>query len=130
LPPKNQLWQWGGEMFIGYKDGSTHYQDAFGRITPENKLLRKPNKTKKIGKNDYCGCGSGRKYKKCCIDIKEEEERSSWEVLSIRERNLAFANGVINILGLSKDKIWDDVRKDLSNEQVKEIHELYGFFWP
>ena len=129
LPPKNQLWQWGGEMFIGYKDGSTHYQDAFGRITPENKLLRKPNKTKKIGKNDYCGCGSGRKYKKCCIDIKEEE-RSSWEVLSIRERNLAFANGVINILGLSKDKIWDDVRKDLSNEQVKEIHELYGFFWP
>jgi uncharacterized protein YecA (UPF0149 family) len=22
---------------------------------------------KKIGRNDYCKCGSGKKYKKCCI---------------------------------------------------------------
>ncbi|MDG2764764.1 SEC-C metal-binding domain-containing protein [Vibrio parahaemolyticus] len=24
------------------------------------------NKTKKVGRNDPCPCGSGKKYKKCC----------------------------------------------------------------
>ena len=24
-------------------------------------------KTKKIGRNDKCSCGSGKKYKKCCM---------------------------------------------------------------
>ena len=129
LPPKNKIGLWGGEMFVGYKDGSTHYQDAFGRTAPENKYLNKPKRKKKIGNNDYCGCGSGVKYKKCCIGL-SELDRPSWNVLSIRERNLAFANGVINILGLSSGKTWEDVRRELSNEQVKKIHELYGYFWP
>lgn len=26
----------------------------------------------KIGRNDPCPCGSGRKYKRCCLDKKEE----------------------------------------------------------
>lgn len=129
LPQKNKIGLWGGEMFIGYKDGSTHYQDAFGRTTPENKYLNKPERKKKIGNNDYCGCGSGVKYKKCCIGL-SELDRPSWNILSIRERNLAFANGVINILGLSTGGTWEDVRRELSNEQVKKIHELYGYFWP
>ena len=30
--------------------------------------MTKPNKTKtKIGRNDPCPCGSGLKYKKCCL---------------------------------------------------------------
>jgi len=30
--------------------------------------LRKPYKApKKIGRNDPCPCGSGKKYKKCCL---------------------------------------------------------------
>ena len=31
-------------------------------------LKRKPvvNKTEKVGRNDPCPCGSGKKYKKCC----------------------------------------------------------------
>jgi hypothetical protein len=43
---------------------------------------------------------------------------------------MAFCNGVTDILGLSAGKTWTDVRKELSNEQVKRIHELYGFLWP
>ena len=31
LPSKNELGRFGGEMFVGYEDGSTYYQDAFGR---------------------------------------------------------------------------------------------------
>ncbi|HCX44189.1 MAG TPA: hypothetical protein DHN18_06025 [Oscillibacter sp.] len=25
----------------------------------------------KIGRNDYCPCGSGKKYKFCCIEIQQ-----------------------------------------------------------
>ena len=60
LPPKDELYQFGGETFIGYKDGTTHYQDEFGR-TQFSEHLQKP--LKKINANDYCGCGSGKNIK-------------------------------------------------------------------
>ena len=41
LPPKGELWDFGGEIFVGYEDGTTHYQDAYGRTVPENPYLRK-----------------------------------------------------------------------------------------
>jgi len=129
LPPENELYQFGGELFAKYEDGSTYYQDAFGRKRPENKYLKKTIKTKKIGRNDYCGCGSGKKYKKCCMN-KKEDERSSWQVLSIRERNFVLYNGIEDILGFNKGKTWDDIRKELSNDQIIKIHELYGSLWP
>ena len=28
--------------------------------------VKKPKKSKKVGRNDPCPCGSGRKYKQCC----------------------------------------------------------------
>ena len=31
----------------------------------------------KIGRNEPCPCGSGKKYKKCCID-KEEIDWKEW----------------------------------------------------
>jgi hypothetical protein len=30
----------------------------------------------KIGRNDPCPCGSGKKYKKCCL-LQDEEKRQS-----------------------------------------------------
>jgi hypothetical protein len=129
LPPENELYHFGGELYAGFKDGGTYYQDAFGRTMPENKYLIKTNKKNKIGSNDPCGCGSGKKYKKCCMN-KKEEDRTTWDVLSIRERNLVLYNGVQNILGFNKGKNWDDVRRELSNEQIIKIHKLYGSLWP
>jgi hypothetical protein len=129
LPPSKELYHFGGEIIAGYKDGSTYYQDAFGRTTPENKYLKKPSGKTQPGRNDFCGCGSGKKFKNCCL-VKDEKLRPSWEVLSIRERNLAFYKGVNNILGLDKGKTWDDVRRELNNDHVKNIYELFGFLWP
>lgn len=129
LPPKEGLWKYGGEMYVGYEDGSTYYQDAYGRTTPENKYLKKLNKKRKMRPNDLCGCGSGEKYKKCCRN-KSKSQRPSWNELSIRERNLIFCNGIRDIIGLSTNKSWDDVRRELDNEQVKNIHELYEYLWP
>ena len=127
LPPKNELYKFTGEVFIGYEDGSTHYQDEFGR-TQSSEHLKKPLRKKKINSNDYCGCGSGKKYKKCCKLIKKEE-RPSWEVLSLRERNLMFIHGVSDILNFNDNKTLEDIRRELSNQQVIDIHKLYGTLW-
>jgi len=128
LLPRDELWQFGGEIYVGYKDGSVYYQDEFGRTSGAHKYLQKKRKTN-VGPNDFCGCGSGRKYKKCC-QHRPEQDRPTWDVYSIRERNLMFSHSVQRILGLDKGKTWKNVRRDLSDDQVKEIHEAYGSLWP
>lgn len=129
LPPSNELWQFGGETFVGFEDGSVYYQDAYGRTSPQTNALKKSVKESDLGVNDRCGCGSGKKYKKCCKG-KPEKLRTSWETLSIRERNLAFSRGINAILGINGGKDWEDVRRELDEEKVKKIHELYGYLWP
>ena len=52
------------------------------------------------------------------------------EVYSIRERNLMFFRAIENILGLNAGKSWEDVRRELSDEQVKKIHVTYAALWP
>ena len=127
LPPKDELYHFGGEIYVGYEDGTTRYQDEYGREFPENEYLRKEI-PKNIGRNSPCGCGSGRKYKNCCLG-KPEKDRPAWNVLSIRERNIILYRGVYDILGLNKGKTWNDVRSELSNEQIVEIHNLYWSLW-
>jgi SEC-C motif domain protein len=41
---------------------------AYWRMTPAERraLSRQINSDMKIGRNDPCPCGSGRKFKKCC----------------------------------------------------------------
>ena len=67
LPPEDELWQYGGELFARLEDGSVYYQDAYGRKTPESDALEKSVEESDLGPNDTCGCGSGKKYKKCCL---------------------------------------------------------------
>lgn len=129
LPPKDELWQYGGETFVGYEDGSVHYQDAYGRTTPKTDVFDKDIKDSDLGANDLCGCGSGRKYKKCCRG-KPTSRRPSWKTLSIRERNIGFFRALNAILGTDSGKVWNDVRRELDEDKVKRIHELYGFTWP
>jgi hypothetical protein len=129
LPPSDELYHFGGEIYVGYKDGSTYHQDAYGREYPENEHLKKDGHKKKIDRNDVCGCGSGKKFKKCC-EGKPEKNRPSWNVLSIRERNIVLYKGVYDILGFNKGKTWDDVRRELSNDQIVDIHKLYWSLWP
>ncbi len=129
MPPSDELYHFGGEMFAGYEDGSNYYQDAFGRTTPQNEHLKKETTESKLGRNDMCGCGSNRKYKHCCKDL-PEELRTSWTELSIRERNLAFCRAIKGILKLDAGKTWLDVRRQITEEQIVEIYEFYSFLWP
>jgi hypothetical protein len=128
-PPANGLWHFGGEIYIGYKDGSVDYRDEFGRSTPDHEHLQKDSVPSGLAPNDPCGCSSGRKYKRCCEPI-PERERPSWKVWSIRDRNMTLVNAVLDITGLNRGKSWGDVRRDLSDQQVSRIHGLYGALWP
>ena len=35
------------------------------------------NKSQKIGRNELCPCGSGKKYKRCCLEEDEKNERKN-----------------------------------------------------
>ena len=129
LPSKHKTGLFGGEMIMQYEDGTTKYQDAFGRSEPVREFLQKNIDESQISLNHSCGCGSAYTYGKCCKD-KKKEERSSWKELSIRERNMALVNAISNILGITEGKNWDDVRRELSPEQVKEIYKFYDSLWP
>jgi hypothetical protein len=123
LTPKDEVHHFGGEIYIGFKDGSTQYQDAFGRTDTCHEFLRKKISPLTPRQNDRCGCGSGRKYKKCCNGV-TPKDRPPWDQYSIRDRNRMLCNAVVDILELDKGKTWEDIRRELSDEQVKRI---YGF---
>lgn len=129
LPPSDELWHFGGEIYIGYKDGSTHFQDEFGRTSRAHNYLRKKQRSGPTRPNDPCGCGSGRKFRKCCEEV-PEEDRPSWNVFSLRERNLMFCHAVTDVLGIKTGKTWEDVRRELRDDQVKRIHEAFESLWP
>lgn len=129
LPPADELYHFGGEMFAKFQDGSTHYQDAFGRTTPQNKYFKKETDESKLSRNDMCGCGANRKYKNCCKDF-PKELRPSWTDLSIRERNLAFCRAIRGILGINSGKTWLDIKREISDEQISRIYRFFANTWP
>lgn len=129
MPPASELYKFGGEIYAKFEDGTVHYQDALGRSTPQHDFLEKSVDENKIGRNDSCGCGSGRKYKNCCRGV-PADLRVSWDIASIRERNLAFCSCIRDILGLDKGKTWLDVRRELSDDQISRIYGFYSILWP
>ena len=41
-------------------------ENLFGGILSDSSSFNSPARAEKVGRNDPCPCGSGRKYKKCC----------------------------------------------------------------
>ncbi|WP_139852003.1 DUF4238 domain-containing protein [Acinetobacter pullicarnis] len=128
LPPPDKISTY-SEMYAQFEDGTTHYQDSFGRSTKQNDYLNKLVDETKLGRNDLCGCGSGKKYKTCCLRT-PIELRTTWNVASIRERNLAFCRCIRDILGIDNGKTWKDIRRELSNSQIIDIYKYYSILWP
>lgn len=129
LPPNDELWRFGGEIYAKYDSGHVHYQDAFGRTEKQRDFLKKDPPSKPPRPGDPCGCGSGRRFKDCCKP-KPIALRPSWNEPSIRERNMMLLNGVINVLDLESGKDWVDVRRDLTDEQISRIYLIYQALWP
>jgi hypothetical protein len=129
LLPKTDLWRFGGQIYVGYKDGTSGYWDEHGRTSKAHEFLSRESPRKNIGANDFCGCGSAYAFKDCCQGL-SASERPSWEVYGLRERNLMFCNAVRSILGLSDGASWEDVRHNLSDEHVKRVHLAFARLWP
>lgn len=129
LPPRGGLFHFGGEMFVKYESGDVHYQDEFGRTEKPREFLIKNPPDKPLRPRDLCGCGRGRLFKECC-QPKPEALRPAWSEVSIRERNLMLQNGIVNVLELESGKDWVQVRRELTDEKISKIYNLYQALWP
>ncbi len=96
-------------------------------------------KHSKIGRNDECLCGSGRKYKHCCLG------KVAWEALqdapasvavrhlSIRGRNLTFFGKLCEALqldSLAPPFDYAKFKRAFTPRAVKSIYEAISFLWP
>lgn len=129
LLPVDELWRFGGEIFGKMTSGEHFYQDAFGRTAKPPDYLKRPQRTAPLRPGDPCGCGSVRRFRDCCRNI-PEKLRPSWTEMSIRARNLFFYDAIEKITGLDQGKDWVEVRREMTDEKIAEIYELFGFLWP
>lgn len=129
LLPRDELWRFGGEMVMAFNDGTYHFQDAFGRTSKAHEYLAKTPPESEPVADDDCPCGSAQRYADCC-QLLPAHERPTWKIYGIRERNIALCNAISGILGLDKGKDWTDIRRELNDDQVQRIHEIYEFLWP
>jgi Protein of unknown function (DUF4238) len=129
VPSKGGLFHFGGEIFVKYESGDVHYQDEFGRTEKPRDFLIKKIPDKPLRPGDACGCGSGKPFKDCC-QSKPEALRPAWDERSIRERNLMLQNGIANVLELDAGKDWTQIRRELTDDKISKIYNLYEALWP
>lgn len=128
-PPEKEVWRFGGKLFASFDDGRVHYQDEFGRTEDEAIYLKKRLPVSEPSPRDFCPCGSGLAYRECCKPL-PASRRPSWSERGIRERNLMLRNGILKVLALDEGKDWVAVRRDITNEQIKDIYSIYQALWP
>lgn len=128
-PPADHLWRYGGEVYIGYQDGTHGYRDQYGRTSREHEVVAKQPPTSPPVSEDACPCGSGEAFGGCC-ERRPIWDRSPWDVRSLRERNLMFIQALWTLLDLGDETAWISVQRDLSDEQVAEVHRISQSLWP
>lgn len=128
-PSSEDMFHFGGEMFVRYESGDVRYQDAYGRTEKEREFLKKAPVTGKPRSGSQCGCGSNKTYAECC-GPKPVHLRPTWDELGIRERNLALFRGIENVLELRPEQDWSDVRRAMTDDKISKIYSLYEALWP
>jgi len=75
-----------------------------GRLSPfgfsrveERRIELTPAEKKQVGRNDRCPCGSGKKYKKCCLG-KQRVERDHFDLVGAEEGRVS-ANQLVHLTG-------------------------------
>ena len=76
----------------------------------------------KIGRNAPCPCGSGKKYKKCCLGKIFTSDPTRVHTPTLHQRNLILLNAVFDIFGLTRGIEWEDVKKRIAAEQIRELY--------
>lgn len=86
LPPDDELWHFGGEIYAQFEGGHVHYQDAFGRTEKEREFLIKTPPAPSHGRARPAAAGLGKRTR-----------HAANRVLSRRARpgaSAAFANAI------------------------------------
>lgn len=128
LPPADELYRFGGEMYASFESGDVHYQDEFGRTEKPREWLMKAEKKTPPRPRDYCPCGSGQSFGNCCRD-KPKHLRMSWTEKSIRERNMMFMDALTQLFELGT-KDWDTIRREMTDDKIALMYRLYEALWP
>jgi hypothetical protein len=85
----------------------------------------------RVGRNEPCICGSGKKYKKCCEILDEGRQRRSSLAKSsqtLRDKNLALIDAMVEIFGLGRP--WSKVKDGMTDTQIREFYTFIAELWP
>jgi preprotein translocase subunit SecA len=68
---QESIWSIGAAVHETYSAGATYEQEQLSTNAAASEKRKEPirNKTAKVGRNDPCPCGSGKKYKNCCMRV-------------------------------------------------------------
>jgi hypothetical protein len=85
----------------------------------------------KIGRNDQCPCGSGKKYKKCCMSFSSSpKSQSTWvdkEGLHVISKGSIPTEAEIDLMTkqyqeqIRNSPLWDKMVKDYGKEKAEEL---------
>lgn len=83
----------------------------------------------KLGRNDACHCGSGKKYKKCCLEKDRQAERQQHQIEPSLEEKEAMLNAPSNMtefMAAVREMKWDnDAYRELAEELFPQIYNDY-----
>lgn len=83
----------------------------------------------KIGRNDACHCGSGKKYKKCCMEKDRLAERQPHHIepsLEEKEALLQAPSNMTEFMAVLGEMKWDnDSYRELAEELFPQIYNDY-----
>lgn len=82
----------------------------------------------KIGRNEMCPCGSGIKYKKCCMSNSYIQEQDKYEILLnpiFEDRKEAdnFCKLLVKNFkkNIKESDLWNDIVLDLGKKNAEEM---------
>lgn len=78
----------------------------------------------KVGRNDPCHCGSGQKYKKCCLDHDQESTRKSSNPATTK-REMERMMGQIEKIMESKDMSMEDLNRYFVGRTMDDINDEF-----
>jgi tetratricopeptide (TPR) repeat protein len=84
----------------------------------------------KIGRNDPCPCGSGKKYKRCCLAKVEKAERQALAAVTLdpHTNHLGFCDDCYDELAAASNGVLDLVDAGLLDEAEQAARELLKRF--
>jgi len=114
-------------------DYLSKHMDILAKMTNHQPLDKGITRTStKIGRNDLCPCGSGKKYKKCCMNqsLEKQNTSTSWlddDGLHIVDKSSQPSNKDLERMTIEyknkikKSPIWGEMVREYGNEKAEEM---------